>query len=75
MSVGSDKMDGMLENKVEHTVYRTEIERMFNRDFTDKEWEVIASEIEGIFIYYVEKDLPDIIDNLEYLVEQDSKYD
>ncbi len=67
-------MDGM-ENKVEYTVYREQLQTLYARVFTDKEWEVLASEIEGMLEYWLETDVPNIIDNLEYLVEQDSKYD
>lgn len=74
MSVVGDIMGGM-ENKVEYTVHREQLQTLYARVFTDKEWEVLASEIESLIDYWVETDVPNIIDNLEYLVEQDSKYD
>ncbi len=74
MSVVGGIMDGM-ENKVEVIVTRSSLETLYARVFTDKEWEVLASEIEGMLEYWLETDVPNIIDNLEYLVEQDSKYD
>jgi hypothetical protein len=63
-----------LENKVDYTVYREDIEKAFGK-LTDKEWEVFSSEIEDAIDKRLEQMSADIIDNLEHLVEQDRKYD
>jgi len=63
-----------LENKVDYTVYREDIEKSFGK-LTDKEWEVFSSEIEDAIDKRLEQMSADIIDNLEHLVEQDRKYD
>ena len=65
----------MLENKVDYTVTREEVGNYFSRTFTDKEWEVLASEIENIFYHYLWEDLPGIIEDLPNIVKEDSKYD
>jgi len=64
-----------MENKVDYTVHRSEVEIFFSRTFTDKQWEVLASEIESIFYHYLWSDLPAIVEDLDNLVEQDSKFD
>jgi hypothetical protein len=75
MSVVAAIMDGMLENKLEILITRSAIDRDYGLNLTDKQWEVLAVEIDALITGVIETDLPDIIDNLEYLVEQDSKYD
>lgn len=67
-------MDNM-ENKVDYTVYRQDVENMAGRPLTDKEWEVMASEIEGMLNHYFFNDTPLLLEDIDYLVEQDSKYD
>jgi hypothetical protein len=64
-----------MENKVDYTVSRQEVETFFSRTLTDKQWEVLASEIESIFYHYLWTDLPAIVENLDSLVEQDAKFD
>lgn len=63
-----------LENKVDYTIYREDMERSFGK-LTDKEWEVFASELESAFDQQLENIASGIADNLEHLVAQDSKYD
>lgn len=63
-----------LENKVDYTVYREEIENSFGT-LTDKQWEVFASELESAFDNELESIASHIASNLDYLVEQDNKYD
>jgi hypothetical protein len=64
-----------MENKVEVVITRDELETLYTRVFTDKEWEVLASEIESLIDYWVQADVPHIIGNLEHLVSQDEKHD
>jgi len=64
-----------MENKVDYTVSRHEVETFFSRTFTDKQWEVLASEIESIFYHYLWSDLPSIVEDIDNLVDQDSKFD
>jgi hypothetical protein len=64
-----------MENKVEAVITRDSVESFVGKVLTDKEWEVLASEIEDTMIHYVWADLPSMMDNLEYNVEQDSKFD
>jgi hypothetical protein len=64
-----------MENKVEYTITRNDLENLYTRVFTDKEWEVLAGEIESLIDYWVEADVPHIISNLDNLVEQDAKFD
>lgn len=63
-----------LENKVEYTFYRDHLERSFGK-LTDKEWEVLASELEDAIEASLLELASDIVDNLPHLVEQDRKYD
>ena len=67
-------MDNM-ENKVDYTIYREEVERLADKQFTDKEWEVLASEIESFIDYAIWQQMWEIVKELPDLVEQDSKYD
>jgi hypothetical protein len=64
-----------MENKVEVVITRDELETLYTRVFTDREWEVLASEIESLIDYWVEADVPSIVANLDSLVEEDSKYE
>ena len=67
-------MDNM-ENKVDYTIYREEVERLADKQFTDKEWEVLASEIESFIDYAIWQQMWEIVKELPDLVEQDSKCD
>jgi hypothetical protein len=60
-----------MENKVDYTVTRQEVETYFTRTFTDREWEALASEIENIFYHYLWADLPMIVADLESIIEED----
>jgi hypothetical protein len=64
-----------MENKVDYTVHRSEVETFFSRTFTDKQWEVLAGEIESIFYHYLWSDLPAIVDDLDSIVDPDAKFD
>ena len=66
----------MLENKIKMIWARADFERIVGRTLTDKEWEVMASEVEGDA---EEVAIPTLIKSkfeiIEHLVEQDKKYD
>ncbi len=64
-----------LENKVDFTVERKNIEGWFGRHLTDREWETFASEIEVALDDALETMSVEIFDDLANLVEQDKKYD
>jgi hypothetical protein len=60
-----------MENKVDYSVSRQEVETYFTRTFTDREWEALASEIENIFYHYLWTDLPLIVEDLENIITED----
>lgn len=62
-----------MENKVDYTFYRVDVERMAGRSLTDKEWEVLSSEIEYALDYYFNEDTPRLIEDIDYLVSEDEK--
>lgn len=59
-----------MENKVDYTVTRAEVETYFSRSFTDEEWATLASEIENIFYHYLWADLPTIVEDLPNIMEE-----
>lgn len=63
-----------LENKVEYTVYRDQVEGSFGT-LTDRQWEVLSSEVESRLDGQLENILSSIVEELDYLVEQDDKYE
>lgn len=63
-----------LENQIEVTVERDTAERIL-RPLSDKEWELLASELESALLDTVLPVLRDVYANLDYLLEQDSKFD
>ena len=66
----------MSENKIEIVWTREDFERVIGRKLADKEWQVLASEVQGDV---EEIDIPariqDKLTILDHLVEQDSKFD
>lgn len=64
-----------LENKVDSTFYRIDIEKQFGK-LTDQQWKVVASEIESMSSFYVWNHIGEfILDELEQTVEEDTKYE
>lgn len=63
----------MLENKVVFEVHRTEVGSMVGRELTDREWEVMASEIESFLEHYTSIDVPILFDDIDILVAEDDK--
>jgi hypothetical protein len=64
-----------LENKVDWSIDRSTVEEFATRPFTDREWVVVASEIENILDHYFWADLPSVIDQLPDLVAEHDKWD
>jgi hypothetical protein len=62
-----------MENKVVYEVSRHEVETVFSRTFTDEQWLTLVSEIESIFYHYLWTDLPTIVEDLDSIVEENSK--
>jgi hypothetical protein len=68
-------MTDNLENKVDSTFYRIDIEKQYGK-LTDEQWLVVAGEIESMSSFYVWNHIGDfILDDLADEVEQDKKYD
>jgi hypothetical protein len=64
-----------MENKVDYTFTRKQVSDAVGRELTDKEWEVMASELEDAIDYYFYDEIPRLFTDIDYLVEQDSKFD
>ena len=64
-----------MENKAEYTFTKEHVELAVGQEITDKQWEVMASELEDALDYYFWEEIPRLWADIETLVEQDSKYD
>ena len=64
-----------MENKVDYTFYRDTVETHAGRPITDKEWEVISSELEDALDYYFGEELVRLWQDIDQLVEDDSEFD
>ena len=65
-----------MDNKIQITWTRADFERVVGRTLSDKEWEVLASEVEGdVEEHLIPETIKSKFEILEHLVEQDSKYD
>ena len=64
-----------MENKAEYTFTKEQVELAVGQEITDKQWEVMASELEDALNYYFWEEIPRLWADIETLVEQDSKYD
>ena len=64
-----------MENKVEYTFTKEQVELSVGQKLTDKQWEVMASELEDALDYYFWEEIPRLWEDIDSLVEQDSKYD
>lgn len=64
-----------MENKVEVVIHKDQVEQWFKpRTFTDREWEVLAYEIQELLEHTIDLQLADIIADLDNLVAQDDKF-
>lgn len=64
-----------MENKVDYTFTRQQVETIIGNPIQDKQWEVLASEIEAALDWYVEQETVNLWAEIDTLVEEDSKYD
>lgn len=64
-----------MENKVDYTFTRADVELAVGQSITDKQWEVMASELEDALNYYFYDEIPRLWADIDSLVEEDSKYD
>jgi hypothetical protein len=62
-----------MENKVDYTFTRADVEQKVGQAITDKQWEIMASELEDALGYYFNDEIPRIWEDIDYLIEQDSK--
>ena len=73
MSEGNGIVETM-ENKIVFEVHRTEVSSMVGRELTDREWEVMASEIESFLEHYTSIDVPILFGDIDSLVAEDDEY-
>ena len=59
-----------MENKSTYTYTREQIDSYAGRPITDKEWEVVSSELDSSLDYYFGEELNRIWDNIEHLVSE-----
>jgi hypothetical protein len=59
-----------MENKVDITVFRD----MVSKTLTDRQWEVMASHIEGATLEFLEENLDIWLDSIDELVAEEDKY-
>ena len=64
-----------MENKVDYTFTKAEVELSVGQNITDKQWEVMASELEDALNYYFWEEIPRVWAEIDNLVEEDSKHD
>jgi hypothetical protein len=65
-----------MRNQIEIIWTRSDFERLVGRPLTDREWEVLASEVQGdVEEIAVPETIQNKFDIIEHLVEQDSKYE
>lgn len=64
-----------LENKVDITIHRETIQNVGSQPLTDKEWVVLASEIEGRVDNFLDELIPMLIEDLEELVNNDDDFE
>jgi hypothetical protein len=62
-----------MENKVDYTFTRADVERIVGQAITDKQWEVMASELEDALSYYFADETPRLWQDIDYLVSLDEK--
>lgn len=64
---------GTMENKVDFTFTRKQVEDWADRPITDREWEVMSGEIESALEYYLGEEIERLWGDIDYLIEQDDK--
>ena len=64
---------GTMENKVDYTFTRKQVEDWADRPITDREWEVMASELESALDYYLGEEIQRLWLDIDLLIEEDDK--
>lgn len=64
-----------MKNKVSYVFTRKNVSDIVGRPLTDKEWEVMSSEIEDALDYYFYDEVPRLFEDLDNMIAEDSKYD
>ena len=64
-----------MENKVDYTFTRKEVENLVGQAMTDKQWEVMASELEEALDYYLKDEATRLWEDIDSIVKEDIKYD
>jgi hypothetical protein len=64
-----------MENKVDYTFTRADVERIVGQAITDKQWEVMASELEDALDYYFNDEIPRLWGDIDSIIAEDSKHD
>ena len=59
-----------MEDKFVFEVHRTEVSSMVGRELTDREWEVMADEIESFLEHYTAIDVPLLFADIDTLVAE-----
>lgn len=65
---------GTMENKVDYTVYKAQVEDYTKQTFTDREWEVLASDIESFIDYAIWQQITELVEELPQSIADDDKY-
>jgi hypothetical protein len=60
-----------MENKVDFTFTRKQVEDWADRPITDREWEVMSSELESALEYYLGEEIQRLWLDIDTLIEED----
>jgi hypothetical protein len=70
MSVGRSII-GTMENKIDFTFTRKQVEDWADRPITDREWEVMSAELESALEYYLGEEIQRLWLDIDTLIEED----
>ena len=62
-------MTDKLENKVDYTFTRADVELAVGQAITDEQWEALASELEDALNYYFYEEIPRLWADIDVIVE------
>jgi hypothetical protein len=62
-----------MEEKIEFTFTRNDVDNLIPGVMTDKQWEVMSSRLEDSLIYYLHEEAQRFWADIDYLVEEDSE--
>ncbi len=63
-----------MENKVDYTFTRQQVESIAGQSITDEQWLVMASELEDALDYYFSEEVPRLWSDIDSLVAEDKRY-